>query len=70
MRKIYKKLTQDQKRRGVVFTSTLSTETTEQYGDKTHEVFNTDEDKHETIERLKEDSFFNASPWRYNIIRQ
>lgn len=70
MRKIYKNLTQEQKQRGVIFTSTLSTETTEQHDDKTHEVFNTDEDRHEKIERLKDDDFFNPSHWNYNIIRQ
>lgn len=70
MRKIYKPLTKDQKERGVVFSSTLSKARTELIGDTTHEVFATDPDKYATIERLKHDSFFNESPWKYNIIRQ
>lgn len=70
MRKIYRKLTKDQKERGVIFSSTLSKATTELAGDTIHEVFATDKDKWITIERLKDDSFFNNSPWKYNIIRQ
>ena len=70
MRKIYRKLTKDQKERGVIFSSTLSKATTELAGDTIHEVFATDADKWVTIERLKDDSFFNGSPWKYNIIRQ
>ena len=70
MRKIYRKLTKDQKERGVIFSSTLSKATTELSGDTIHEVFATDTDKWATIERLKDDSFFNGSPWKYNIIRQ
>lgn len=70
MRKIYKKLTKDQVARGVIFTSTLSKATTELAGDTVHEVKADDPDKYETIRRLKDDSFFNSSPWKYNIIRQ
>ena len=70
MRKIYKSLTKDQRERGVIFSSTLSKGKTELVGDTIHEVFATDPDKYATIERLKDDKFFNGSPWRYNIIRR
>lgn len=70
MRKIYRPLTKDQKERGVIFSSTLSKARTELVGDTIHEVFATDADKYTTIERLKDDKFFNGSPWKYNIIRQ
>ena len=70
MKKIYKKLTQDQINRGVIFSSTLSKYTTEQTGDTIHEVLKTDEDKSQVIERLLNDKFFNGSPWKNNIIRQ
>lgn len=69
MRKIYRKLTKEQRARGVIFTSTLSKHTLEQPGDFTHEVKSDMPDKYERIERLKDDAFFNASPWTYNIIR-
>ncbi len=70
MKKIYKKLTKEQKEKGIVFTSTLSEHTTESFLDTTHEVFESDEDKNEQIRRLKDDDFFNESPlWKYNIIR-
>ena len=69
MRKIYKDLTKDQKERGIVFSSTLSRYTTELTTDVIHEVHNDDPDKWIKIERLKADSFFNDSPWKYNIIR-
>ena len=62
-------LTEDQKARGIMFTSTLSTERTEQEGDTTHEVKEDNIDRHNMIRRLKDDSFFNDSPWTYNIIR-
>ena len=70
MKKIYKSLTADQKSRNVIFSSTLSKATTELNGDTIHEVFATDSDISHTITRLKDDKFFNGSPWRYNIIRQ
>ena len=70
MRKIYKRLTADQRQRGVIFSSTLSREKTETSVDRIHEVFADDEDKHTTIRNLKDDAFFNGSPWKYNIIRQ
>lgn len=70
MKKIYKKLSTEQKNRGVIFASTLSTRTTEQQDNYTHEVLNTDEDKEEKIKRLKNDNFFNKSHFKYNIIRK
>lgn len=70
MIKIYKKLTAEQKARGVVFSSTLSTEKTERKNDTIHEVLKNDSDQLEVIRRLKDDKFFNDSQWRYNIIRK
>ena len=64
MRKVYKKLTEDQIKRNVIFSSELIG------GGTIHEVFKTDEDKSEQIRRLKDDSFFNKSPYSYNEIRQ
>ena len=69
MKKVYMDLTEDQKSRGIIFASTLSTERTEQEGDTTHEVEEDNLDRHNMIRRLKDDSFFNDSPWTYNIIR-
>ena len=71
MKKIYKKLTEDQKKRGVIFSSTLSEYTEECLIDNIHEVLKTDDDNNKTIDRLMDDSFFNASPiYKFNIIRQ
>lgn len=70
MKKIRKKLTQDQRARGVIFSSTLSYDTTEHIEDTRHEVFQDDADKYEKIERLLDDKFFNKSPWKYNIVRE
>lgn len=69
MRKIYKSLTEEQKSRGIIFSSTLSRYTTELTTDTMHEVHKDDPDKHRVISNLKDDSFFNDSPWKYNIIR-
>lgn len=69
MIKVYKKLTADQKARGVIFSSCLSKCRSELIGDTIHEVKMDDPDKDETIRRLKDDKFFNGSPWKYNIIR-
>lgn len=70
MKKIYKELTVDQKNRNVIFSSTLSKARTELDGDTIHEILSTDNDIPNTISRLKDDKFFNDSPWKYNIIRQ
>lgn len=85
MKKIYKKLTEEQKKRGVVFSSCLSEYRTEQKGDEIHDVLKIIEndfkdkptyelkkaiDKNELIIlRLKDDKFFNPSHWNFNIIR-
>ena len=68
MIKIYKKLTKEQKLRGVVFSSCLSVYRTEQKTDTMHEVFNFEESL--KIERLKNDKFFKNSHFKYNIIRK
>ena len=70
MKKVYKKLTEEQIKRKVVFSSCLSEYRTEMFKDTIHEVFKKDKDKDETIKLLLEDSFFNKSHWKYNIIRQ
>ena len=64
-----KKLKKEQIERGVIFSSTLSKTTTELDGDTIHEVFADDPNKYRKIENLKDDKFFNDSPWKYNIIR-
>ena len=70
MKKIYKKLTKDQKDRGIIFSSSLSKYTVEENDGLIHEVTADQENKDETIRRLLDDSFFNNSPWYYNIIRK
>ena len=70
MKKIYKQLTQEQKARGVIFSSALSKSTVEQEDDTIHEVTNRDRDGSRQITLLKDDKFFNNSPWKNNIIRQ
>ena len=72
MKKIYQKLTAEQKSRGVIFSSTLSEHTVEQPGDLTHEVFAdwSKEEQNRHIKNLLNDSFFDESPWRFNIIRR
>jgi hypothetical protein len=71
MKKVYKKLTEEQIKRGVIFSSCLSTERNEQEGDTIHEVLKTDDDitRDETINRLLNDKFFNNSHFKYNIVR-
>lgn len=69
MQKVYKKLTKDQKERGVIFSSCLSKSTTETAKDTVHEVMKGDPNKDKVIQRLKDDSFFRDGPWKYNIIR-
>lgn len=70
MKKLYKKLSDEQRKRGVIFSSCLSIATTELTNETIHEVLNTDEDKDEKIGRLLDDSFFNKSPFKYNIVRR
>ena len=69
MKKIYKKLTSDQIKRGVVFTSTLSKYNFETSDDTTHEVTADDAERWTKIERLKDDKFFRNSHFNFNIIR-
>ena len=70
MKKVYKKLLKEQKKRGIIFSSTLSKYKTECLLDNVHEVNKKNDDKEKTIERLKNDSFFDKSPiFKYNIIR-
>jgi hypothetical protein len=70
MRKVYKKLTEEQKARGVIFSSCLSVYRFETTNDTKHEVLSTDTDKYEKITRLKDDKFFNNSHFKFNVIRQ
>ena len=70
MKKVYRELTEDQRQRGVIFSSTLSKQKTEQPEDTVHEVFDTDEDGAQKIRRLLDDSFFDESPWSYNVVRR
>ena len=67
MRKKYLKLTKEQKSRGVIFSSELK-------GGglllRIHEVTKDSKDYQKTIEMLKDDSFFDESPFDYNLIRQ
>lgn len=70
VKKIYKKLTIEQKNKDIVFSSCLSVFKTEQLNDKIHEVFKNDPNKDIQIKRLKDDSFFNNSHFKFNIIRK
>ena len=64
MRKLYKRLTEEQKNKGVIFSSQLMP------NGALHEVFKKQEDKDITIDRLMNDRFFNKSPYKYNEIRR
>lgn len=64
MRKVYKKLTEEQKSRGVIFSSQLLPSAI------IHEVLKTDKDKDLVINRLMDDKFFNSSPYKVNEIRR
>ena len=86
MKKVYKKLTEDQKKRGVVFSSCLSEYRTEQPDDLRHELFKINEEdfknkpgyelkkvidnQNRKIINLKDDKFFNSSHWNFNIIKE
>ena len=71
MIKVYKKLTKDQIKRNVIFSSCLSKYRTEELNDTIHEVFKSGKGWgiNEEIKRLKDDKFFNKSHWNFNIIR-
>lgn len=73
MMKVYKKLTVEQKNRGVCFSSTLSNFATEQEGDRTHEItheeYKDNPSEAEAKEkRLRDSNFFNGI-YEFNIIR-
>lgn len=63
MRKKYLELTEEQKARGVIFSSRLVP------GGIIHEVTDTGREGRKTIDRLLNDKFFNGSPYKYNEIR-
>lgn len=68
--KVYKKLTKEQKERGVIFSSTLSKYREEMENDRIHEVFKDDNERERHIELLLNDKFFNGLHiYKYNIIR-
>ena len=64
MRKVYKDLTEEQKSRGVIFSSELVG------GNSVHEVLKDTENKEVIIARLLNDKFFNGSHYKYNLIRE
>lgn len=67
MRKIYRKLTKEQKEAGGIFSSCLSPV---KYETGTiHEVKADDPDRENIIRRLKDYKFFDISQYKYNIIR-
>ena len=70
MIKVYKKLTSDQLDRGVIFSSCLSKYKEEMEDNTIHEVLEHQTGKDKVIENLKDDKFFNKSPYKYNIIRR
>jgi hypothetical protein len=70
MRKVIKRLTDDQKARGVIFSSTLSVSSSDNESNTTHEVFENTFNKQTVIDRLYDDKFFNGSQYKYNIIRR
>ena len=67
MKKLYKQLTREQKAKNVIFSSELVGDGMTQ---TVHEVTADQPDKWEVIARLKDDKFFNDSPFKYNLIRQ
>lgn len=66
MKKKIMTLTQDQKDRGVIFSSELVG------GGTVHEVTNdmSKEEQERKIKLLLDDKFFNGSPFKYNLIRR
>jgi len=65
MRKKYLKLTNEQKKRGVIFSSQLMPDNEPII----HEVFEDDRNNNK-IDLLLDDKFFNNSHWSYNLIRR
>jgi len=70
MKKVYKKLTEEQISRGIIFSSCLSKYRTEQQDDNMHEVSKDNKQQDEYITNLLNDKHFNSSPWNYNIVRR
>ena len=70
MKKIHKKLTEEQINRGIIFSSCLSEFRTEQTNDTIHELTGKEEDYQVQLIRLYDDTFFNKSHWNFNILRQ
>lgn len=72
MRNVYRKLTKEQKERGVIFSSELIPKAGQMKGFErcVHEVKAEQVDKWEVIERLTDNSFFRNSPFDYNLIRK
>ena len=78
MKKAYRKLTEEQKKRGVIFSSCLSICMQEMENDTIHEIFGigkdgkkVDFDRNQVeIKRLLDDKFFNKSHFKYNIVRR
>ena len=68
MKNIYRKLTKDQKERGVIFSSVLAKEINKYEEDMVHEVFEDTYNKELVIKRLSDAKFFSES-YKYNIIR-
>jgi len=66
MKKKYLKLTLEQVKRDVIFSSQLMPDNSPII----HEVLKDDDDKNEVIRLLKDDKFFNDSKWTYNLIRK
>lgn len=69
MRKIYRKLTKEQKARGIIFSSCLSISKTELENDTIHELTGKEEDYFVQRKRLLDDKFFNKSHFKFNIVR-
>jgi len=68
MKKKYLRLTKDQKQRGIIFSSTLIPKYTAPMF--LHEVHKDDKNKEETIKNLINDSAFDGSLYKYNLIRK
>lgn len=69
MKNIYRKLTKEQKERGVIFSSVLAKDTNIYDEDMIHEVFEDTYDKEKVIERLSNAEFF-SEIYKYNIIKK
>jgi hypothetical protein len=75
MKKVFLKLTKDQRERKVYFSSTLSAAKFETADATRHEITSDDylidwKEAEKKEERLRNDKFFNNSHFKFNIIRQ